>query len=338
MIGNPQPKRRPALRTIAQNLLIYGIAGGLIWYEIHGIPFHKLLLSIANANLLWFVPTTFLSLCIWFFGENLIYTRMFSYFHEKTGYFEVMPATAASYFLQVVNILLAGGSLVLFLHRRKHAPWLAATFTLLFLGFIDGIVFSFLILLSALFVRNSPLKPFLPYAAGAFGAFSLIAMWWMCRKPTTRFERWLHDRPALASFRNAKLRIYLELGAIRLGIFTPQALVFWICMAAFHIAVPLLTVFAATPAILAAGGLPFTPVGLGPLQAIAVHEFSRFASTGRILGVFLLFSAFLLAYRLPLGISSARPYVKTVLATGGEEHKDEHTGEATSAGGASSAR
>jgi hypothetical protein len=120
MTGNPQSKRRPALRTIAQNFLIYGIAGAVIWYEIHGIPFHKLASSIATANLLWFVPATFLSLCIWFFGENLLYTRMFSYFHEETGYFEVMPATAASYFLQVVNILLAAGSLVLFLHRRKH--------------------------------------------------------------------------------------------------------------------------------------------------------------------------------------------------------------------------
>ncbi|MBV9182682.1 MAG: hypothetical protein JO356_15330, partial [Acidobacteria bacterium] len=209
MTGNPRSKRRPALRTIAQNFLIYGIAGALIWYEIHGIPFHKLASSIATANLLWFFPATLLSLCIWFFGENLLYTRMFSYFHEETGYFEVMPATAASYFLQVVNILLAAGSLVLFLHRRKHAPWLAGTFTLLFLGFIDGIVFSFLILLSALFIRNSPLKAFLPYAAGAFGVFLLIALWWMCRKPTTRFERWLHERPALASFRKANLRIYL---------------------------------------------------------------------------------------------------------------------------------
>jgi uncharacterized membrane protein YbhN (UPF0104 family) len=326
MTENPLRRRRRAFQTIGQNILVYGVASGIIWYEARSIPLRELVWSIQTANLWWFIPATLLSLCIWFFGENLLYSRMFTYFHEYTGYLELMPATAAAYFLQVVNIILAAGALVLFLHRRKHASWLAGSFTILFLGFIDGFLFSLLILLSAVFVKSSPLSEFLPYAAGALAALSLVPLWWIWRKPATRVERWLHERPALVSFRRANLKIYCELGAIRLGIFIPQGLIFYVCMAAFHITIPLATVFAATPVILAAGGLPFTPVGLGPLQAVAVHEFSRFAPTSRILGLFLLFSALLLLYRLPLGIGSARLYVKTLLVTGGGEQRDGHRG------------
>lgn len=39
---------------------------------------------------------------------------MFSYFHAPTSYFELMPANAAAYFVQLVNALGAGGVFVMF--------------------------------------------------------------------------------------------------------------------------------------------------------------------------------------------------------------------------------
>jgi uncharacterized membrane protein YbhN (UPF0104 family) len=150
----------------------------------------------------------------------------------------------------------------------------------------------------------------------------LTAIWWLWRRAATRPERWLRGRPALVSFRRANLRIYLELGLIRAAIFVPQGFIFYVCMVAFHVTVPIVMVLAVTPAILAAGGLPFNPVGLGPLQAVAIHAFGRFAPTDRILAIFLLFSGLLLLYRLPLGLGSARSYVRTLLVTGGGEHHE----------------
>jgi uncharacterized membrane protein YbhN (UPF0104 family) len=125
----------------------------------------------------------------------------------------------------------------------------------------------------------------------------------------------LRTRPALVSFRRANLKIYLELCLIRAAIFVPQGFIFYVCMMAFHVAVPMAMVLAVTPAILAAGGLPFNPVGLGPLQAVAVHAFGRFAPTDRILAIFLLFSGLLLLYRLPLGLGTAGSYVRTLMAS-----------------------
>lgn len=307
-------------KTVAQNLVIYSIAAGIIWYEARDIPIHKVLNSLANANLFWFVPATIASFCIAFFGVNLLYARMFSHFHRSTGYGEVLPATAATFFLQLVNTLVANGALVLFLHRRKDVPWLAGGFTLAFLGFIDGVILSLMTLLSGLFISGSPMRRFLPYAAGAFVALLLIAAWWLWRTPTTRFERWLHERPSLVSFRTARPRTYLELAAIRLAIFVPQGFIFYVAMYAFHLNVELRLALAMTPAIIAAENAPVTPVGLGPLQLLAVHEFAKFSSAARVLAMFLSMSVILLIYRLPLGLGSAGAYARTVLKS---EHREE---------------
>jgi uncharacterized membrane protein YbhN (UPF0104 family) len=307
---------RITLRTVLQNVAVYGLAAAIIWYEARGIPLRNLMADLAHANLLWFLPATLISFCIWFFGENLLFARMFTHFHWRTGYLELLPATAAAYFLRLVNALVADGALILFLHRRKHVPWLAGTFSFLFLGFIDGYVFGLLTLLSGLFIPGSPLRTYLPYAAGFLGALSLIAAWWMFRTPTTRLEGWIYYRPSLVSFRTARARTYFELGAIRLAIFLPEALLLYIAMLAFHVHVPLLIFFAVFPLILAASGVPLTPTGLGPLQAVALYEFAQYASTSSILVSFLAMSVALLLYRLPLGLGSAGAYARVILKSG----------------------
>jgi uncharacterized membrane protein YbhN (UPF0104 family) len=305
-------RMRGRFKVIARNALAYGIAAAIIWYETRDLNLHYFLKVMAKADLLWFVPITLVSFGIWYFGENLLYSRMFSYFHRKTSYVELLTPTASAYLLQLINILAAGGAFVLFLHRRKGATWLGGSFTMLFLGFIDGFVLSFLTIISGACFRHSPLSEFLPYACALLGALVLIAAWWMWREPTYRLERWLHQRPALVSFRKANLSIYLTLILIRLGIFIPQGFVYYLSMRAFHIHIPLRIVLATAPAIIAAGGVPITPVGLGPLQAVAVQIFRHYASTARVMAAYLSLSAALLVYRLPLGLGAAGTYAKMV--------------------------
>jgi hypothetical protein len=74
-------RARATIRTVLQNLVIYGIAAVIIWYEARGIPIGTLLKDLAGAKLLWFIPASLVSFSIWFFGENLLYTRMFSHFN-----------------------------------------------------------------------------------------------------------------------------------------------------------------------------------------------------------------------------------------------------------------
>lgn len=305
-------------RMILEALSAYLIAGAIIWFELREVNFSKVAGSLEGVRFAWFIAATLASFLIWFFGENLLFARMFSYFHRHTGYRELLPATAAAYFLQAINIFISNIAMLLFLRRRKGTSWLAAGFTMTFFGFIDGIMFSAAIVIAGLVVPNSPTRDFLPYAGIALTALLLVAAWWMWRTPRTRFERWLRERPSLVSFREANLAIYGELLLIRFGILIPQGPLFWICLYAFRVHVPLLQVMALTPLIFGVAGLPITPVGLGFLQVIAVSGFAGLAPEAPVFAMSFAFSLAQILYRIPLGLGSAHSFTRMVIRSGGE--------------------
>ena len=309
----------PLLITIGENVLMYSVATGIIWYEFRGISFRSQLNDLANARLKWFIPASLGSFLIWFLGENFLFARIFTAFHRRTGYFELLPATAAVYFLQTINIFIADGALMVFLHQRKQVPWFDAGFTMAFLGFIDGILFSAMIALGGYLVPDSPVHAFAPYSAGAFVLFILIAGWWLWREPRTGFERWIYQRPSLTAFREATLPAYCEFLFIRFCILAPQGILLWICLRAFNLPLDWKHVIVLSPAILAAGGVPITPAGLGPMQAVAVNTFSKFAAKSKVMAAMLAFSLSHILYRLPLGIGAAHTFIRHVIRTGGRK-------------------
>jgi uncharacterized membrane protein YbhN (UPF0104 family) len=317
-------------RMIIETGLMYAISGGVIWYESRGINLHKEITDLASANLWLFVPATLASFLIWFLGENLLFARMFTHFHGRTRFMEVLPATAAEFFLQAINSLLANGALLVFLARRKRVPWITATYTMAFFGFLDGILFSLLIALVGIAVPDSPLAGWSPYGACAFVVFLLIAAWWMWREPARGFEKWLRNRPSLHAFRKANLAIYAELLGIRFAIVAPQAFLFWLSLRAFQLRPPLWQVIATFPAMTATSGAPMTPAGLGPVQAVALYGLRPFAPKGELLAALLSIGVIQLLYRLPLGLGSAGLVVSRVLHSG--HHLERESGVEESAG------
>jgi hypothetical protein len=93
----------------------------------------------------------------------VLFATLFSFFHKKTGFRELLPATAAQYFLQAVNILAADGALVIFLNRRKGIRWLTAKWTMMFAGFIDAMTLAGIATVAGLFVPQSKIRLALPY-------------------------------------------------------------------------------------------------------------------------------------------------------------------------------
>jgi uncharacterized membrane protein YbhN (UPF0104 family) len=308
----------PLLKVVGGNLFMYGVAVGIVWYESRGLSFHKELDEFAHANLWWLVTASLISFLIWFLGENLLFSRLFTIFHRRTGYLELLPATAAAYFLQTLNVFVSNAAMVLFLHQRKQVPWFAAGFTMAFFGFLDGLLFGFLITIAGALNPQSPVRSYILYSGIALGLLTFIALWWAWRKPRLRIEKWIYNQRSLTVFREATLSNYIELLLIRFGILAPQGLLLWICLAAFHLSIPIRQVLAISPAVLAAGGAPITPAGLGPMQAVAIHTFSKFAPKSKVMAAVLAFSISHLVYRLPLGLGAAHTFIKRLLRSGGD--------------------
>jgi hypothetical protein len=313
----------PRQKLIGEDLFIYGVAIAIIWYVSRGLNYDKEIRDLGATNLRWFILATVGSFLIGLLGENLFFARLFTHFHQRTGYVEMLAGTAAFYFLQTVNVLLADGALMVFLHQRKGVPWIASGFTMAYLGFIDGLLFSLLITIAGIMVPSSPVHEYLLYSAFALIFFCLIAVWWFWRRPKYRLEKWLYNHPSLLAFRQATPAIYGELLLIRFLIIAPQGPLLWACLASFHLNIPIAQVLAQTPVMLAAAAAPIAPAGLGPLQAVAVHCFGRYAPEAQVMAAMLAFSILQLLYRLPLGLGSARAFVHTVLERGGVSHKSE---------------
>lgn len=314
----------PTKQAIVDNVIIWGIAGLCVWWVAHGVTFGKFFKALKHAKIWLFVLVNVISFFVWWLGDTFLFSRLFNFFHErKTRFRELLPATAAQYFLQAINILAADGALVVFLNRRKGVKWLTATWTMMFQGLIDALVLSGLALIAGLAAPSSPMHKIWPYAAGAFAFLVLVALWWARGKPITRPEKWMYNRPSAKAFREAGLRAYLTLGSIRLAMNVIQGFLYYYSIVAFAPKVPLAQVLALTPGIQAAGNEPITPQGLGPLQAVIVDGLSKYAPRDRILAAALGISILALLCRFPLGLGAAGTFARRVLKIEAEQSHDD---------------
>lgn len=301
-----------------RNLCAYGVAALLIWYCARGIDLSAMLRALGRADLELFIPISLAGFLIWFFGENLLYASLFSYFHKRTGFRELLPANAAFFFLQLVNLALANGALLFFLNRRKRIPWSAGGFTLVFLGLLDVTLLAAMALAAILLGLNSPLRSIAPYAAVVMFAGLATAGWFLWWRPRSRLARWVYERPALSSFRSARPRHYARLVGIRLAMFAADGLILFGELRSFHVDVSLYQGLLFAPVALLVGSLPLAPVGLGTLQFAVVKGLEGFAARSDLLAAALAISFINLVWRIPLGVLSAGSISDAGLAAGHE--------------------
>jgi uncharacterized membrane protein YbhN (UPF0104 family) len=301
----------PRTKAILQNVAAYAIAAAIISYASRGVSWSQVAAACHHSSLLLFLLASTAGFLIWFIGETFLYSRLFSYFHAPTTPRELIPTMAAVYFLQIVNSWVAGGAFVLFLHVRKHVPWLMSGCTLLFQGYLDAILFTALTLLAIAVVPSSPIRLGLIYAAAALAACSLVASFflsWGSRLRTTNWLRWMfYDRPSMSTFRIAQPWQYARLFGIRLLIVIGAGLALYGQFVSFHIKVPLLQTLALTPFIVAIGNSPFSPGGIGTTQLVFTLAFARFAAKDDLFALSLAVTVFNLVVRMPMGLAMGAP-------------------------------
>jgi hypothetical protein len=304
----------PAKQTLLQNAVIWGVAALCMWWVSRSVSFQQFFKSLREARIGLFIVVNVGSFFLSWLGDTFLFATLFNFFHDrKTRFRELLPATAAQYFLQAINILAANGALVVFLNRRKGVKWLTATWTLMFQGLIDALVGSGLAVIAGVAMPSSPIHRIWPYAAGAFAFLVAVALWWAWGKPKTGPEKWMYNRPSAKAFRDAGLRAYLALGSIRLALNSIQGFLYYYSIVAFAPKVPLTQILALTPGIQAARDEPITPQGLGPLQVVIVNGLSKYAPHDKLLAAALGISIMALLCRLPLGLGAAGTFARRVL-------------------------
>ena len=298
-------------------MAVYAAALGIVWYLARGIAPAQLLGGFSMADLRVFIPACAGSFSIWFIGETFLFATLFSYFHTRTSFREMLPANAAQYFLQLVNSAAAGTALVMFMNRRKGVPWLAGGCTLIFQALLDFEIMAAMALVAAAADPASLIRGFWYVPAFVLAPLLLNTWFWMRGRPRSRMARWFYDRPSMHCFRAARPVHYFRLAGIRTAIFLGYGVMLYFQIRGFRIKVRPSDVFAFLPAVLLFDGLPITPVGLGPVQAILVSGFQAYASRARLLAMALSISFMNIAFQAPLGLGSAGAFAREVVDAAG---------------------
>ena len=312
-LGGWFQSRSAAQRVLLQNLLIWGVALALVLDLARGLTMDQLVKAVEHCDLVLFVATNLCSFVIRWLADTYLFARLFSFFHGRTTYREVLPASTAQYFLQAVNVLVADGAMVIFLHQRKGMEWITASWTMVFQGFVDAILMAALTVVVALLIPWSPIHLALPYAGVALTFLVCAAWWWIRGRPTSRLGHWLRARRGMRAFRYARPYHYAVLGLIRIAIYVPNVCAFYLYFLSFRLNVPFAAVLALSPALMFAQSAPVSPSGLGLLQAIMVDGFAGFAPRGQLLTVALGVSLVQLLCRMPMGVGAAGSFVRKVL-------------------------
>jgi uncharacterized membrane protein YbhN (UPF0104 family) len=306
------PHRAVISRAFLYRLATYAAAFFIICYAARGVSLAHLLHSFSVANLWIFIPASVGSFTVWFVGETFLFATLFGYFHNRTSFREMLPANAAQYFLQLINTAVAGTALVMFMNRRKGVVWLTAGCTLIFQALLDLQIMAAMALIAAAVDPSALIRKFWHVPAIILTLLLLNTWFWSRGRPESALGRWIYDRPSLASFRIARACHYLRLAGIRTTIFLAYGAMLYFQLHGFGINVNLAAVFALLPAVLLVDGLPITPVGLGPVQAILVTGLAAYASRARLLAMALSISFMNIAFQAPLGLGSAGAFAREV--------------------------
>lgn len=308
-------------RTFFHSLFVYGLAFGIIWYLARGIALGQLAQNLSMADPKIFVAASIGSFAVWFIGETFLFATLFSYFHQRTSFGEMLPANAAQYFLQLVNTAVAGTALVLLMNRRKGVPWLAAGCTLIFQTLIDFQIMAAMALVAAAVDPFSLIRRFWQIPAAILTLLLLNTCFWIRRRPTSTIGQWVYDRPSLISFRSARPSHYVRLVGIRTAIFLAYGAMLFFQVRGFRVNLHPSDIFSLLPAVLLVDGLPITPVGLGPVQAILVVGLAPYAPRPRLLAMALSVSFMNIGLQATLGLSSARTLAREVASLDALRHR-----------------
>ena len=285
----------------------WAIAVAILYYLFKEIPIEDAWAAGRSARLDLFLPVMLAAVLLWFLIDSAAFAFLFSRFNAKLNWSEARSLRGMTYLVTPINWNLGTAAVILHLRTSKNIGALESTSTMVFYQMVDGMLLGALVALGTALLPRSPELVSLRNIVIGF-VFVQAAFLALFMGGSTRF-RWLARIRSFGIFRSHQAAVARDVVVLILvkGLyFAVFIAVYWLGCRSFGIELPPQLAIAATPVILMAGALPFTPAGLGTQQAAMIYFFAPYGDEAAILAFGLAFPVVLILFRCLVGL----PYLR----------------------------
>lgn len=240
----------------------------------------------------------------WLLLDSLILARLVSRFHRPVGVRALLPLRGATYLLLVLSYDAAQAALALGLHRRHGIPLGALGGTFLFYYLVDVLTIATLASGGALVAGDAlggRVRVALAAVAGA-AVLALVALTALARR-RGRLPGWLQRSRVLETLGRVRGRDAAEWMAWRAAFYASFVGFAALTMPAFGLAVPLAVLVPCVPVVMSLAALPISVSGVGSTQLAMLALYAGHAEPAALLAYSLVYTATLVAVRLPIGLA-----------------------------------
>jgi len=242
-------------------------------------------IKLANIPLFVFYSLVYFSLMMLVDCAGLKWA--ISRFSTPVSFIESTLMRGATYLLMLVNYNVGQGGMALYLKRTHGAPIFKTLGTVFFLTVVDLTIIIGPALITALKIpieyKTILLNPLIIRSGAAIytGLLLWIALWQLLKSNLgeklrqQKWMSWVYERQLFYAFREAGLKDYLKIYALRIPPLLLVAFSFFFWSHSFRIPLPLPDIFVYAPIILIVGTLPLTPGGVGAVQFLCIKLFHQ---------------------------------------------------------------
>jgi hypothetical protein len=199
-----------------------------------------------------------------FLIDTAVVWRVINWFNARVRYLDLLPIRGSSYIISIVNEQVGKGAMALYLNRRDGVSGWEVGSSMLFIMFCE---FYYLLMWATIgYALSSDTLPpefgLIPWLALAAAAF--FVAWLLFFRGVLAPGSALRERPILLAFREARLRHYLGIVALRSPALLSGVLVYTLALRLFGVDVTFLAMLGYAPVVFCFAAVPT------PMRAAAI--------------------------------------------------------------------
>jgi len=201
---------------------------------------------------------------LFFLIDTAVVWRIINWFNARVRYRDLLPIRGSAYIISIVNEQVGKGVMAVYLNRRDGVPGWEVGSSMLFIMFCE---FYYLLLWAVIgyaLGRDSLPDAFvlIPYLAVAAAAFFVV--WMLYFRGVLAPRSAVRDRPILKAFREARLRHYAGIVALRSPALLSAVVIYTLALRLFGVEAGFFEMLGYLPVIFFGAAVPT------PMRAAAI--------------------------------------------------------------------